>query len=371
MSQKQDYYEMLGVAKTASAEEIKKAYRQAALKYHPDRNPGDKDAEQRFKEAAEAYSVLSDEQKRRQYDQFGHQAFGPGGGFEGQRYTNMEDIFSAFGDVFGFGGMFGGRRAGPQPGRDLKIELELSLEEIDTGVERTIALKRAEECKSCQGSGARSGTQVTVCKTCGGRGQVHRNQGFFTLATPCPACRGEGNIIEDPCPGCRGSGKIAEKSDIKLRIPPGVEDGVRLRVPGGGDVGDRGAPRGDLYVIVRELEHKVFQRNGADLLCELPFSFTQLALGDKIEVPTLRGKAEMSLPPGTQNGKVFRLRGQGIPAMEGGARGDQLVRVFIDVPEKLTDRQKELLREFAAIENKKTGNKSFFEKVTSYFSGKS
>jgi|694.fasta_scaffold01204_9 molecular chaperone DnaJ len=371
MSQKQDYYEMLGVQKTASAEEIKKAYRQAALKFHPDRNPGDKQAEQRFKDAAEAYGVLSDEQKRRQYDQFGHQAFGPGGGFEGQRYTNMEDIFSAFGDIFGFGGGLGGRTAGPQPGRALKIELELTLEEIESGVERTISLKRAEECKPCQGSGAKPGTQVTVCKTCGGRGQVHRNQGFFTLATPCPACRGEGSTIESPCTSCRGSGKVAEKSDIKLRIPPGVEDGVSLRVPGGGDAGDRGAPRGDLYVIVREHEHSIFQRDGADLICELPFSFAQLALGDKVEVPLLRGKAEVKIEAGTQIGKLIRLRGQGLPSMDGSGRGDLLVRVFIEIPRKLDEEQKELLRKFEGIENKKSGNKSFYEKISSIFSGKS
>lgn len=369
MSGKRDYYEVLGVERTASAEEIKKAYRKAAMQFHPDRNPGDKQAEERFKECADAYSVLSDEQKRKQYDQFGHQAFGQGGGYDGQRFTNMEDIFSAFGDVFGFGEAFGrGRRTGPQPGRDLKIDLELSLEEIDSGVERTIALKRAESCKTCKGSGAKAGTQPVVCATCGGRGQVHRNQGFFTLATACPRCRGEGSFIEHPCADCRGAGKVPEKSEIKLKIPPGVEDGLRLRVPQQGDAGDQGAPRGDLYVVVREREHRVFQRNGADLLCELPFAFHQLALGDKVEIPTLRGRAEMSIPAGTQSGKVFRLRNQGLPELEGSGRGDQLVRVFIEVPEKLSDRQKELLREFAAIEHKRGGDKSFFEKITGYFS---
>lgn len=369
MSGKRDYYEVLGVPREAGAEEIKKAYRKAALQYHPDRNPGDKQAEERFKECADAYAVLSDEQKRKQYDQFGHQAFGQGGGYDGQRFTNMEDIFSAFGDVFGFGGAFErGRRAGPQPGRDLKIDLELTLEEIETGIERTIALKRAEPCKTCKGSGAKSGTAPVVCATCGGRGQVHRNQGFFTLATTCPRCRGEGSFIEHPCADCRGAGKLSQKSEIKLKIPPGVEDGLRLRVPQQGDAGDAGAPRGDLYVVVREHEHRLFQRNGADLLCELPFSFQQLALGDKVEIPTLRGRAEMSIPAGTQSGKVFRLRQQGLPELQGGGRGDQLVRVFIEVPEKLTERQKELLREFAAIEQKRSGHKSFFEKISSYLS---
>jgi molecular chaperone DnaJ len=313
--------------------------------------------------------VLGDARRRAQYDQFGHQAFGQSGAYDGQRFTNMEDIFSAFGDVFGFGDGFGrARRSGPQPGRDLKIDLELSLEEIDSGVERTIALKRAESCKTCKGSGAKAGTSPVVCATCGGRGQVHRNQGFFTLASACPRCRGEGSFIEHPCADCRGAGKQPEKSEIKLKIPAGVEDGLRLRVPQQGDAGDQGAPRGDLYVVVREHEHRVFQRNGADLLCELPFAFHQLALGDKVEIPTLRGRAEMSIPPGTQSGKVFRLRGQGLPELEGSGRGDQLVRVFIEVPEKLNERQRELLREFAAIEQKRTGDKTFFEKISSYFS---
>jgi molecular chaperone DnaJ len=368
MADKRDYYEVLGVDRKASEDEIKKAYRQAALKHHPDRNPGSKESEQRFKDAAEAYGVLSDAQKRAQYDQFGHAAFGPGGGFEGPRYTNMEDIFSAFGDVFGFGDMFGRRRSGPQRGRDLKIELELSLEEIDSGVERTVVLKRQEHCGACTGTGAKPGTSASVCSTCGGRGQIHRSQGFFTMATACPRCRGTGQVIESPCQTCRGAGKVQEKSEIKLSIPAGVEDGVPLQVPGQGDAGDPGAPRGDLYCVVRELEHKLFQRSGADLICELPFSFTQLALGDKVEIPTLRGRAEMAIPAGTQSGKVFRLRNQGLPQMESRGRGDQLVRVFIEVPSRLSDRQKELLREFAELEAKSTGNKSFFEKITSYFS---
>lgn len=369
MADKRDYYEVLGVQRGASDDEIKKAYRKAAMQFHPDRNPGDKSAEAKFKEAAEAYSVLSEPQKRAQYDQFGHQAFGPGGGFDGTRFTNVEDIFSAFGDVFGFGEMFGGRRrSGPQSGRDLKIELELTLEEIDSGVARTVALKRQESCTTCKGTGAKPGTSVTQCGTCGGRGQIHRNQGFFAIATTCPRCRGAGQTIETPCTSCRGAGKQQERAEIQIQIPPGIEEGVRLRVTGEGDAGDPGAPRGDLYCVVREVEHKVFQRSGADLLCELPFSFAQLALGDKVEIPTLRGRAEMSIPAGTASGKVFRLKGQGLPVLDGRGRGDQLVRVFIEVPTKLNDRQKQLLREFAEIETKNSGHKSFFEKISSYFS---
>lgn len=370
MDVKRDYYDILGVEKGAGDEEIKKAYRRMALKHHPDRNPGDKASEARFKEAAEAYGVLSDAQRRKQYDQFGHSAFGPNGGYEGQRYTSMEDIFSAFGDVFGFGDLFGGRRrSGPQAGRDLKIVLDLTLEEIDQGVERTVALKRSEQCPSCKGTGAKPGSGPVVCTTCGGRGQIHRNQGFFTMASVCPRCRGNGQMIETPCASCRGGGQTQEKSEIKITIPPGIEEGVRLRVSGQGDAGDPGAPRGDLYCLVREVEHQVFQRSGADLICELPFSFTQLALGDKVEIPTLRGRADMSIPAGTQSGKVFRLKNQGLPQLEGRGRGDQLMRVFIEVPSRLTERQKDLLREFAEIEAKSSGNQSFFEKIANYFSG--
>jgi len=370
MTKPRDYYEVLGVDRSASEDDVKKAYRRLALKHHPDRNPGDAEAEARFKAAAEAYNVLGDARRRAQYDQFGHQAFGQSGAYDGQRFTNMEDIFSAFGDVFGFGEMFSGRRrSGPQPGRDLKIVLDLTLAEIDSGVERTVALKRLEHCLTCSGTGAKPGTSVGACATCGGRGQIHRNQGFFTMATTCPRCRGAGQVIESPCANCKGVGATRETSEIKITIPPGIEEGVRLRVPGHGDAGGVGAPRGDLYCMVQEIEHKVFQRSGADLICEFPFSFAQLALGDSVEIPTLRGRASMVIPAGTQSGKVFRLRSQGLPKLEGHGRGDQLVRVFIEVPTKLSERQKELLREFAEIDEKRSGNKSFFEKIANYFSG--
>ncbi len=372
MSGKRDYYEILGVAREASADELKKAYRKLALDHHPDRNQGDPEAEQRFKDAAEAYDVLGNAEKRAQYDQFGHQAFAQGGGYAGARFTNVEDIFEAFGDVFGgsiFGDLFGGgrRRRGPRPGRDLKIVIDLTLEEIDQGVERTIALKRQEFCETCSGTGAKPGTDWHSCATCAGRGQVHRNQGFFTVAAPCPTCSGAGQVLEAPCDGCRGSGHQGVKGEVTITIPAGIEEGVRLRIPEAGDVGARDAPRGDLYCVVREVQHKIFQRNGADVFTEVPVSFAQLALGDKVEIPTLRGKADMAIPAGTQAGKIFRLRGQGLAHLEGRGRGDQLVRVFVEVPTKLTERQKELLGEFADIERKSSGSKSFFEKIVNYF----
>jgi molecular chaperone DnaJ len=378
MSQKRDYYEVLGVSQSSSQDEVKKAYRKKALEFHPDRNEGDKEAESKFKEAAEAYDVLGDEQKRAQFDQFGHAAFGPNGQSAGHRFTNIEDIFSAFGDVFGgsaggsiFGDIFGGggrRRSGPQPGRDLRITLDMTLGEIDSGIEKTISIKRKDSCDTCTGSGASPGTSRNTCTACGGRGQVQRSQGFFTMATTCPTCRGAGQVLESPCTDCKGSGATQKKAEIKIRIPAGIEEGMRLRVSEGGDAGQPGAPRGDLYCVIREVEHKIFQRSGPDLITEIPFAFSQLALGDRVEIPTLRGRVDMQIPAGTQAGKVFRLKGQGLPIFEGHGRGDQFVRVFIEVPKKLSDRQKELLVEFGEIETETSGHKSFFEKIASYFS---
>jgi molecular chaperone DnaJ len=371
MSEKRDYYEVLGLARSASQEEVKRAYRKKALELHPDRNPDDPQAEQRFKEAAEAYDVLGDPEKRGRYDQFGHAAFGQGG-FDA-RFTNIEDIFAAFGDVFGgglFGDLFGNSRRGRgarRPGRDLRIVLELTLEEIDLGIEREITLKRSEHCEICQGSGARPGTSPIVCATCGGRGQVQRSQGFFHVSSPCPRCRGAGKVIEAPCTSCRGGGTVQKKAALQITVPPGVEDGMTLRLADAGDVGEPGAPRGDLHCILREKEHKVFQRSGPDLMTEVPCSFAQLALGDKVEIPTLRGRVEMLIPAGTPSGKVFRLRSQGLPVLEGRGRGDQLVRVFVEVPRKLTERQEELLREFDRIDQELSGSKSFFEKIVDYF----
>jgi molecular chaperone DnaJ len=372
MGAKRDYYEVLGVERTATEEQIKKAFRQAALSHHPDRNPGDGEAEVRFKEAAEAYEVLSDPAKRGQYDRFGPSAFESGGQYSGPAFTNVEDIFRHFGDIFGtgvFGDMFGGgARSGPHAGRDLKIALELTLDEIDQGVQRTVSLKRLESCATCKGSGAQAGTSAVGCTTCGGRGQIHRNQGFFTMATTCPRCGGQGTVIEHPCADCRGAGRVSRKSEIQITIPPGVEEGVRLRVAGQGDAGDPGAPRGDLYCVIQEVEHAFFKRNGADLVCEVPVTFAQLALGRKgLEIPTLRGRAALEIPTGTQNGKLFRLRGQGLPQLEARGRGDLLVRVFIEVPTSLSARQKEILEEFGKLEDQRSGSKSFFERIRNTF----
>jgi molecular chaperone DnaJ len=378
MSDKPDYYDTLGVARDAAPEDIKRAYRKLALKYHPDQNQGSASAELKFKQAAEAYDVLSDDNKRAQYDRFGHAAFGPGGQYSGPTFTNVDDVFAAFGDIFGggggggglFGDLFGGgrrSRGGPRRGRDLRIVLELTLEEIDQGVEKTVTLRRRENCKTCAGNGCKPGTGLSSCATCGGRGQVARNAGFFTMATTCPACRGAGQTMESPCADCSGSGGVQAKADVEIHIPAGIEEDVNLRVPGEGDAGLPGAPRGDLFCVVREKEHRLFQRGGADVLTEMPFSYAQLALGDKVEIPTLRGRVEMNVPAGTQSGKVFRLRGQGLPRMEGRGRGDQLVRVFVEVPTKLSDRQRELLKEFDGIEREKSGEKSFFEKILNYF----
>ena len=373
MSEKRDYYQVLGVERGADVDDIKRAYRKLAMQFHPDRNPGDADAERRFKEAAEAYDVLGDTQKRAQYDQFGHAAFAGGGGYQGTRFTNAEDIFSAFSDIFGgsFGDLFGGgrrQRGGPAPGRNLRIVLDLTLEEVDQGVERVVAIKRYEACGSCTGSGSENGAAPATCGTCNGAGQVRRNQGFFMMASACPTCGGAGRVIADPCKSCRGQGKVQQRKEVTIQVPPGIEEGVQIRISGEGDVGDPGAPRGDVFCVMREKEHKLFQRSGADLLCEVPFAFSELALGDKVEIPTLRGRAEMTIPAGTQSGKVFRLRGQGLPHLERRGRGDQLVRVFVEVPTKLTERQRELLTEFADIEQKRSGNKSFFDKIASLFS---
>jgi len=374
---KEDYYKILGVGRNASQEEIKKAYRKMALKYHPDRNPGDKEAEKRFKEAAEAYEVLSDPQKRARYDQFGHQGLK---GVDVRGFSTFEDIFEAFGDIFGggsifdefFGGFRGGRRRGARRGPNLRCEVHLDLAEVARGVEKTIVLHRREICDRCNGTRAEPGSMPSQCSYCGGRGAVRETRGFFVFDRTCPQCGGAGTEVHNPCKQCHGEGKVRKEVNIVVRIPPGVEDNTRLRISGEGEVGDDGGPRGDLYCDVFVKKHPFFERRGDDIICEVPISFTQAALGTEIEVPTLGSKARVKIPRGTQSGQLIRLAGQGLPNIRGYGVGDELIRVVIEVPKRLTPQQEELLRKLAALEDKHVtpARKSFFEKLKDYFEGK-
>ncbi len=350
---KKDYYEVLGLSKSAAQEEIKKAYRKLALKYHPDKNPGNKEAEERFKEAAEAYEVLHDPQKRQVYDQFGHAGL-DGRGFHG--FGDVSDIFSAFGDVFGdlfgLGGMFdmGGRgRTGARRGSDLRYDLKISFLDAAFGKEVSIEIPRHESCPRCGGNRAEPDTSIKACPTCGGKGSVIRTQGFFSISTTCPRCHGDGSFIELPCRDCRGQGRVIKKKTLGVKIPAGIEDSNRLRLHGEGESGQAGGPSGDLYVFIRVLEHPVFARRGDDIICEIPISFTQATLGGEIEVPALEDTAKLTIPSGTPTGEVFRLRGLGIPHLHGRGRGNQLVRVEIQTPKKLTAEQEDLLREYARL----------------------
>ncbi len=370
---KRDYYEVLGVERTAVALELKKAYKKLALELHPDRNPNDPSAEERFKEASEAYSVLQDEQKRARYDQMGHAGV-DGMGHAGGGFNSMEDIFSAFGDIFGGNGgggnggsifeeMLGGRRGGrgkPQ-GASLKLGLEISFREAIFGCTKTIDLKRNEPCETCKGSGAKAGTKAATCSMCAGHGVVRQGQGFFVVQTTCPQCHGAGTVIADKCATCRGAGTQPKKVTIKVRIPAGVEDGSRLRVAGEGEAGREGGQRGDLYVYVSVKADPFFERHEDDVVCKVPISYGQACLGAEIEVPTLEGTAKLRIPGGTQPNEILRMRGQGFP-MRGGTRGDQLVVVQVQVPKKLNSRQEELLREFEQIEGPGGAQKRFFDK---------
>ncbi len=357
MSTKRDYYDVLGVGKSADATEIKKAYRKLAMKYHPDKNPGDKEAEERFKEINEAYEVLSDETKRRNYDQFGHegvngQGFGGAGGFGGQGFGGFDDIF---GDIFGdmFGGGFGGgrqRRRGPERGADIKQRVNISFEEAAFGKKVQVKINRSEECEECHGSGARPGTSKKTCPTCHGSGTVQSVQrtpfGNIASQRTCSTCDGEGEINESPCNKCHGKGSVRKTKTIEVDIPAGIDDGQMIKLSGQGEVGEKGGPRGDLYIVVNVQKHDIFTREGYDVYIEMPIRFTQAALGDKLEVPTLDGKVSYNLPEGTQTGTVFRLREKGIPKLRSNSRGDQYVKVIIDTPKKLNEDQKELLRKF-------------------------
>ncbi len=372
---KRDYYEVLGVERGASEEEIKKAYRKLAVKFHPDKNQGDKAAEEKFKELGEAYEVLNDVQTRAAYDQYGHAAFdrraggfGRGGGFH--------DPFDVFSQVFGGGSiieeLFGGGRQDPtqpQRGDDLRYDMEITFEEAAGGCEKEISVTKAERCDACHGSGAEEGSRIKTCPACGGRGQVTSSRGIFSIAQTCPHCHGAGRIIETPCRVCRGAGRRQRASKITLRIPAGVDTGSRLRSSGNGEAGTRGGPSGDLYVVLHVKAHEIFQRDGDDLLCEVPVTFVQAALGAEIETPTLNGAATIKIPPGTQPGTMFRLKGKGVKNIQGYGHGDLHVRIAVEVPAHLTAAQKSKLDEFAHLCNGQESpiRQSFFEKAKKLF----
>jgi len=346
---KRDFYELLGVARNASEADIKKAFRRLAMKHHPDRNPDDKVAEEKFKEIKEAYDVLGDEQKRAAYDQFGHAgvdpSFGARGGAGGPGGGSFSDVFGdVFGDIFGGGGRGGGRQRSHR-GADLRYNLTLTLEEVVHGTTSKIRVPTLAACKTCDGSGARPGSQPVQCSTCGGVGQVRMQQGFFSIQQTCPRCHGEGRMISDPCPKCRGAGRIEESRTLSVKVPAGVDNGDRIRLAGEGEAGEHGMPPGDLYVHIRVKEHEIFAREGSDLFCEVPIAFTTAALGGELAVPTLDGRVMLKIPTETQSGKVFRLRSKGVRPVRGGPQGDLLCRVAVETPVNLNEEQKSLLRE--------------------------
>ncbi len=371
---KRDYYEVLGVEKSVGAEEIKKAYRKLAVKYHPDKNPGDKTAEDQFKELGEAYEVLCDPQKRAAYDTYGHAAFDRRAG--GFARGGFHDPFDVFREVFGGGSifedLFGGGRSDPtqpQRGEDLRYDMEIAFEEAAHGCEKEISVTKPERCESCNGSGAEAGSRSRTCPACGGRGQVISSRGIFSIAQTCPQCQGAGHVIDKPCKTCRGAGRRERTSKIKLRIPAGVDSGSRLRSSGNGEAGLRGGPAGDLYVVLHVKPHSLFQRDGDDLLCEVPESFVQAALGADIEVPTLDGKAAIHIPAGTQPATMFRLKGKGVKNVQGYGHGDLHVRINVEVPTHLSAAQKTKLQEFAGLCNGKESplSQTFFEKAKNLF----
>jgi molecular chaperone DnaJ len=375
---KRDYYEVLGVAKTASDEELKKAYRRLAMKFHPDRNPDNKEAEEKFKEGNEAYEILSNPDKRAAYDRHGHAGVDPnagfgGGGFSGGAGGGFSDIFEAFGDIFGGGGGRGGGGGSRQRGgADLQYTLELSLEEAVKGTKKQVRFTTAAACEVCDGSGAKKGSSMTTCRTCGGAGQVRMQQGFFTVQQTCPTCRGKGQIIKDPCDACHGEGRTNKQKTLEVTIPAGVDTGDKVRLTGEGEAGANGAPAGNLYVQVVVKEHNIFKRDGADLYCEVPISFVDAALGADIEVPTLDGRVKLKIPEGTQSSKVFRVRGKGVKPVRGYEAGDLLCRVIIETPVNLSSKQKDLLREFhdslEGNDKQSPNKKSFFDSVKDLFS---
>lgn len=370
---KRDYYEVLGVARTASEEEIKRAYRRLAMKYHPDRNNGDASAEVKFKECAEAYEVLSDDGKRRRYDQFGHQGVQGAHDFS---HMDVGDIFSMFDDIFGgLGGGAGGRASGgrqrAQRGFDLETQVELTLQEVATGAEKTIEFEKQDHCEVCKGSGAKPGSSPVVCVQCGGQGRVAQ-QGFggmFRMVTTCPNCRGRGSVVRDHCPSCGGSGRQLRKRVVTVRIPAGVHEGQAVRIAGEGESGEQGAPAGDLHCYIAIKPHALFSRHNNDLVCQFPITFTQAALGGMVDIPTLKGQEQMEIPAGTQHGEVFKLKGKGLPDVRSHRMGDELVQVLVEIPRKLTEKQKHLLREYAATEEGTVlpQRKGFLDKLKEVF----
>ena len=384
---KEDYYELLGVEKTATAEEMKKAYRKKAVQFHPDKNPGNKEAEEMFKKVSHAYEVLSDADKRAAYDRYGSAAFdgsagaprGPGGGGGG-----FHDPFDIFRDVFGQqgggggggGGIFeemfgggGGGRDGGRDGADLRYDLEITLEEAARGIEKEISFRKNMACERCDGSGAEPGSRRVTCPTCRGAGQIRRSGGIITFTQTCPSCAGAGTKVDKPCTACRGDGRVAKSTKLNVRIPAGVDTGSRLRSTGNGEAGMAGGSAGDLYIVLSVKEHELFERQGEDLFCEIPIKFTLATLGGPIEVPTLFGKGSLKIPPGTQSGTTFRLREKGMPSLRGGKQGDQLVRVQVEVPQSLTGEQRKILEEFARVSGDaaEPTSKSFFEKAKKFF----
>lgn len=380
---KRDYYEVLGVEKNAGADDIKRAYRRLAIKYHPDKNPGDKDAEAKFKECAEAYEVLSDPEKRARYDQYGHAGL-QGAGVHDFSRMNVEDIFGALNleDILGdfFGGAFGGRSRrtttakGPRRGYDLETVVELTLDDVAKGVEKSIEFTRQDVCEECVGSGAAKGSSPTKCPACGGSGQVAQAGlgGFFQMVSTCPQCRGAGKTVTNPCKKCRGTGRVPKKRLVTVKIPAGVHEGQSVRIAGEGEPGAFGGQRGDLYCYVRLQEHPFLQRDGINLIATVPIGFTQAALGGVIEVPSLNGMKELKIPQGTQYGDVFRIKGQGLPDIRTKRNGDELVQIMVEIPKKLNSQQEELLKQFAQTEDKNVlpKTKGFFEKLKEYFNNK-
>ena len=384
---KRDYYEVLSVTRTATGEELKKSYRRLAVQYHPDKNPGDPKAEERFKELGEAYDVLNDPDKRTAYDRYGHAAFAQGTAGAGRGAAGGIDPFDLFREVFGAGGggdggaggifeqFFGGQnrggadREGRQRGSDLRYDLQISLEEAAAGVEKEIEVGKLAACDVCSGTGAEAGSHAVQCRTCHGRGQVITSRGFFQVSQTCPRCQGTGTIIENPCKNCKGEGRVEKTSKIKLKIPAGIDNGARLRSTRNGEAGIRGGPAGDLYVVIHVVEHTVFQREEDNLYCEVPVSFITAALGGEIQVPTLEGQAALKIPAGTQSNTMFKLRDRGMPEMNTKVRGDLLTRVMVEVPTKLNAEQRQKLEEFAALcgEENTPLHKGFFDKAKEFF----